>query len=73
QNFIVFLSAQPEELSRFLKISGVEPDELRALMGNVDFERGLVDYISQNEPLLMAFCEATGTDPSLVSRLQALR
>ena len=61
-----WLAGEPELLSRFLSLTGVDPSDLRAAAGNRGFLAGLVEFLMGHEPTLMAFCEATGTKPEQV-------
>ncbi|MFK7791809.1 MAG: DUF3572 family protein [Devosiaceae bacterium] len=70
---VVFLSGRPEDLERFFAISGVDPTELRERIGDTAFQDGLLDYMLANEPLLLAFCEEFGEDPSSLMRIAQAR
>ncbi|PTM98885.1 DUF3572 domain-containing protein [Mycoplana dimorpha] len=66
-----WLASEPELLSRFLALTGVDPSDLRAAAGNRGFLAALVEFLMGHEPTLMAFCEATGTKPEQVVRAHA--
>ena len=66
-----WLAGEPELLSRFLALTGVDPADLRAAAGNRGFLAALVEFLMGHEPTLMAFCEATGTKPEQVVRAHA--
>lgn len=68
---LAWLAGEPELLSRFLALTGVEPSAVRAAATNRGFLAGLVDFLMGHEPTLMAFCEATGTKPEQVVRAHA--
>ncbi|MDR6759035.1 hypothetical protein J2Y48_004345 [Mycoplana sp. BE70] len=68
---LAWLAAEPELLSRFLALTGVDPSDVRAAATNRGFLAGLVDFLMGHEPTLMAFCEATGTKPEQVVRAHA--
>lgn len=68
-NLVVFLGSRQDDLERFFAVSGVDPSELRTRLGDPAFQRGLLDYVMANEPLLLAFCEEAGHDPATVARL----
>ena len=67
-----WLAGEPEFLSRFMALTGVDPSDLRAAAGNRGFLAGLIEFLMGHEPTLMAFCEATGTTPERVVRAHAL-
>ncbi|MFD1327068.1 DUF3572 domain-containing protein [Mycoplana ramosa] len=68
---LAWLAGEPELLSRFLALTGVDPSAVRAAATNRGFLAGLVDFLMGHEPTLMAFCEATGTKPEQVVRAHA--
>lgn len=55
-----FLVGDPEELSRFMNISGYDPDTLRASIGTPEFELAVLNYFASNEPALLAMCANKG-------------
>lgn len=61
----------PEQLTEFMSISGLDPDGLRRAVRTAGFKRGLLDYIVQNEPLLLAVCESGRLRPETVMRAWA--
>lgn len=66
---VIFLSGRSEDLQQFLGVSGLDGSELRTRLDDSGFQQGLFDYISANEPLLLAFCEETGRDPAQIAQL----
>lgn len=65
---LVFLGGRPEDMERFFALSGVAPAELRARVTDSGFQDGLFDYVMANEPLLLAFCEESGVEPTAIAR-----
>ncbi|MDX3929047.1 MAG: DUF3572 domain-containing protein [Shinella sp.] len=63
-----WLANEPELLSRFLALTGVEPGAVRHAAGDPAFLAGLLDFLMSHEPTLVAFCDATGTKPEAVVR-----
>lgn len=53
-------------LGRFLALSGVSPGQIRSAMNDPGFLSGMIDFIMEHEPTLLAFCGATGTRPETV-------
>ena len=56
---------------RFLAMSGLQGDELRAHLGNPTFLAGLLDWLLAHEPTLLRFCAEAGVapeDPARASR-----
>ncbi|HEV7320937.1 MAG TPA: DUF3572 domain-containing protein [Ensifer sp.] len=62
-DILAWLAAEPELLSRFLALTGTEPGALRSAITEPGFMGGIVAFLMEHEPTLMAFCEATGTAP----------
>ena len=65
------LAQDPEQLAGFMGVSGLTPDGLRRGIGTAGFQRGLIDYFAQNEPLLMALCAANNMAPESFMRVWA--
>jgi hypothetical protein len=63
-----WLASEPELLSRFLALSGTDLGSLRKATGDPGFMGGLVAFLMDHEPTLMAFCAATQTPPEDVVR-----
>ena len=57
---------EPDMLSRFLALSGVQPGQLRQAVGDPAFLAGMLEFLMQHEPTLMAFCTTTDTKPETV-------
>lgn len=60
------LAQDPEQLAGFMGITGLSPDGLRAGIGTRSFAIGLLDYVVQNEPLLVAISEANALRPETI-------
>ena len=58
-----FLAEDSEGFVRFLRISGLEIEDLRARAGDPDVLAGIMDYLLANEKLCEAFVNAEGLDP----------
>ncbi|HEV7306217.1 DUF3572 domain-containing protein [Ensifer sp.] len=70
-DILAWLAGEPELLSRFLALTGTEPGSLRTAITEPGFMGGIVAFLMEHEPTLMAFCEATGTAPQDVVRAHA--
>lgn len=64
---LVWLAAEPELLSRFLALSGLDAGNLRAAAQEPGFPVGLLNFLMSHEPTLIKFCEDTGTAPESVA------
>ncbi|MBL8907639.1 MAG: DUF3572 domain-containing protein [Rhizobiales bacterium] len=65
-NCLGFLAEDGDRLGRFLAISGVSPQALRAQAREPSFLAGVLDYLLADEKLLLAFSEAQGLLPETV-------
>lgn len=58
-----FIAADDVELGRFLGLSGLTPDQLRARAGAPDTLLAVMEYVMGHEPTARAFAEAHGYRP----------
>jgi Protein of unknown function (DUF3572) len=63
-----FIAGEPEQLGRFLALSGIGPDSLRAAAREPNFLLGVLDHVTGDEALLIAFAGHSGIDPAEVAR-----
>jgi hypothetical protein len=61
-----FIAAEPERLGRFLAMTGIGPDSIRAAAREPRFLLGVLDHLAADEPLLLAFAAENAVDPSTV-------
>lgn len=54
-------------LTRFIALSGCDGDSLGQRLNDPAFLGAVLDFLLQNEPDLLAFCEATGLPPETVA------
>ncbi len=57
---LAFLAARPEALARFLALSGVGPQTLRATAADPAFLAAVLDQLLDNEELLLAYADHAG-------------
>lgn len=68
-----FIASDPELLSRFLAITGIEASSIREAAREPGFLAGVLQFILAHEPTLMRFAEQTGSaPPSVGMALRAL-
>jgi zinc transporter ZupT len=65
-----FLASDSSRLESFLRVSGMEPHEVRQAAESAGFLAGVMDYALQDEKLLLSFCESEGIDPALIGQLR---
>lgn len=63
-----WLASEPDILSRFLNLSGLQVDMFRTMIHDTGFLAGLIDFVMNHEPDLMAFCAQSGHSPEDVTR-----
>jgi hypothetical protein len=62
-----FLAADPERLSRFLSLSGVDIASLRHAAAQEGFLAGIMAHLAADEALLMEFAAASGRAPEQIA------
>jgi hypothetical protein len=58
-----FIAGEPERLGRFLAVTGIGPESIRAAASEPDFLLGVLDYLLSDEELLLAFANENSFDP----------
>ena len=61
-----FIAADPELLSRFLALSGIEPSAIRTAAREPGFLAGVLNFIAAHEPTLLAFAQHAAINPEAV-------
>lgn len=69
---VSFLATDEDRLSRFLTLSGTGPDALRSALHDDSFQAAVLDYLMQDESLLLVFCAEQGIDPVMMAPAQQL-
>jgi hypothetical protein len=63
-----FLAGEPERLARFLALTGLGPQSLRAAAREPSFLLGVLDHVAGDETLLLAFASENEINPEDVER-----
>ena len=63
---LAWLAGRPDDIGRFLTISGLEAADLRRAAGDRDLLGSLLDFLLANEPVLLDFCQDASTLPKAV-------
>lgn len=58
---LAWLAGRPEDIGRFLTVSGLDAADLRRAADNPDLLGSLLDFLLANEPLLIDFCQDAST------------
>lgn len=61
------IAGNETDLSRFLALSGLSPQDLRDVAQSPAFLSGVLDYFMGDEASLLAFAAAHGRDPAEIS------
>jgi hypothetical protein len=69
---LTFIAQDGERLGRFLALSGLESGNLREAASEPGFLVGVLDYLSSDEPLLLAFATNFQIDPTAIATAQRL-
>ena len=65
---LTYLASDAERLSRFLRLSGIAPGTIRAVAKEAGFLAGVLEYVAQDEALLVAFATEIGLEPDEITR-----
>ena len=69
---LTFLASDPERMLLFLKLTGLEPGEVRAQAGTADLSLAVLEHLAADESLLLVFSASHGVAPESVSRAISL-
>jgi hypothetical protein len=67
-----FIAAEPEELGRFLSLTGIQPEAIRTAAREPGFLLGVLDHLAGDERLLLAFAEHSGLAPEDIGQARAI-
>jgi Protein of unknown function (DUF3572) len=63
-----FIAGDATRLVRFLDLSGLDPQSIRAVARGSEFLAGVLDYICADEALLIGFADECGRTPAAIER-----
>jgi hypothetical protein len=63
-----FLAGEPERLARFLALTGIGPDRIRAAAASPGFLAGVLDHVASEDALVTAFAAEAGVAPEEVEK-----
>jgi hypothetical protein len=69
---LAFLLSDSKQISRFLALTGVAPQDLRNVAASRDLQAATLEYLLSDEGLLLTFCQEAGVDPATVAPAQIL-
>ncbi len=62
-----FIASEPERLGRFLALSGIGPESIRSAAREPGFLLGVLEHLTGDEALLLAFANQNDIDPEQVA------
>ena len=62
-----FLTSEGERLGRFMALSGLDPDSMRAAASDDSFLAAILEYLMGDESLLLVFATETTAPPEDVA------
>jgi hypothetical protein len=68
---LAFIATDANRLGRFLDLTGLTSQSIRAAARDAGFLLGVLDYIDADETLLKAFAASSGIDPLTVSKARS--
>lgn len=67
-----WIASDPEMMSRFLGLTGLDPSQVRNAAGEPGFLAGVLDFILGHEPSVLAFSAEIGIDPAETAQARAV-
>ncbi|HWU63168.1 MAG TPA: DUF3572 domain-containing protein [Ensifer sp.] len=64
---LTWLGEEPDMLTRFLSLSGVDASSLRQFSRSTGFAAALMEFVMGHEPTLMAFSARSGIAPEAIA------
>lgn len=68
---LLYFAADGERLDRFLSLTGIAGEDIRAAASAPGFLGAVLDHILTDETLLTEFCSAEGLDPAAIAPARA--
>ena len=65
-DILSWVSADDEMMSRFWALSGLTPETLRNAAAQPGFAAGVLDFLANHEPTLLAYCEDRQISPQTI-------
>jgi hypothetical protein len=69
---LTFLTSDPERLARFLALTGLGPETIRAAASTPGFLKAVLDHVAGQEDLLLSLADEMGTRPETVVEARRL-
>ncbi len=63
-----FIAGDEEQISRFISLTGISPDEMRRSAGSESFLMAVLEFFMGDEPTLLAFAAGQNIDPADIQK-----
>ncbi|KAG1668248.1 DNA polymerase IV [Nymphon striatum] len=63
-----WIASDGEMMTRFLGLTGIEPDQIREVASEPGFLAAVLDFLLAHEPTLNRFCEENNVEPKFVAQ-----
>lgn len=63
-----YLAGDEEQISRFISLTGISPDQMREAAGSQSFLIAVLEFFMGDEPTLLAFAASQNIDPADVQK-----
>jgi hypothetical protein len=67
-----FLATDPERIARFLALTGLTPQTLRAAAATPGFLGAVMEHVTADSSLLLTFAANAGRDPEEIARAREI-
>jgi hypothetical protein len=65
---LTYLAGEPERLGRFLTLTGIGPEGIRAAASSPGFLAGVLDHVASEDALVTGFAAEAGVEPGEIAR-----
>jgi hypothetical protein len=69
---LAFLAEEPARLARFLSLTGLGPDDIRARIGSPEVLSAVLEHLAGDESLLLVFTATASVAPETITPALAL-
>jgi hypothetical protein len=69
---LTFIAAEPTRIERFLALTGLSPQNLREAAANAHFLAAVLEHLSAEEDLLLAFAANAGHEPAAIVKAREM-